>query len=117
MGGEDTGVSRHARWSIAALFVGSGLGEVDDILFREVGHVVHGLDLSLGLRWFQNDGVIKHDITIIGDKLATDRAIVEKVGQIRSMIRSELMTYSTFTKCLTLFRSAVLGLYSSSGNR
>ena len=64
--GEDTCVCRHARRSVTTLFIGPGLSKVSHCLSGEVCHVVHGLDSSLNSRRFKNDGVWKHNITVVG---------------------------------------------------
>ena len=82
--GENTSVCGHARWSVTSFFVWSRFSEVSGGLLREVGHVVHCLDSSFNSSWFKNDGVWKHDIAIVGHKLAADRTIKNK--EVREML-------------------------------
>ena len=72
---KDTRVSRQAGGTVATFFVRSRLSKVDDVLFGEVGHVVHRLHLSLLLGWAQNDGILEHDIAVICDQFAANWTI------------------------------------------
>ena len=88
MRGEDTRVCRHRRGSVAALLVGTRLSEVNYVLPREVGHVVHSFDLALRFSRLENDGLVKHDIAIVGDKFAASRTTGERIsGRKRKLTR------------------------------
>ena len=92
VGWEDTSVRRHARWSVATLLVRSGLGEINNILFGEVRHILHRRDLPLHDGRFENFGFVEHDIAIIGYKLAANGTMNKKSVRVNklSMISSQL---------------------------
>ena len=81
MSGEDTGISRHARWSVATFLVGTRFSQIHRVLKGEVSHVVHGLHGTLGLSGSENDWVLQHDITFVGDQLAASSAKRKRLDQ------------------------------------
>ena len=91
VGGENTGVSRHGRRSVATFLVGARLTELDAVLNWEVGHVVHSCDLAAILRGFQNYGSSQHDVAVVGLEFATGWARKSEV------VREKRETYSTLT--------------------
>ena len=56
---EDTSIGGHARRTITTFFIGTGLAKVDGLLSGEVGNIVHRFDLTLGLGWAQDHGVLQ----------------------------------------------------------
>jgi len=75
---EDTCVRWHGRGSVAALLIGARLCEIDHVLVGEVGHIVHSFDLALGFSRLENDGLVEHDVAVVGDKFAAGGTKVEE---------------------------------------
>ena len=80
MSWEDTGICWQGRWSVATFLIWTGLSQIDGLLLREVAHVVHSLDLALVLSRTQDLRVFQHDVSIIGDELASDGTRKVKAG-------------------------------------
>ena len=93
---EDTGVSWHARWAVPTLLIRARLSKVDSRLLREVSHVVHSLNLSLGFGGSQNDGLAQHNITVVGVQLAANGTITAEAAAGSGWLVM-VQTYSTLT--------------------
>ena len=78
--GVNTSEGRHGRRSVSAFLVGSALAEGDDLLFGEVGDIVHWNGVS-GRRALDNLGFGSEDISFVGFAF-------DKSGSVRKIRRN-----------------------------
>ena len=74
MSGENTSVRWHAWRTVPSFFVWSWLLQVNNLLFREVCHVVHRLRSTLELSWLEDNWSWCHYVTLVSLHLASNRA-------------------------------------------